>query len=127
MKRSWSISPLRDARPVLALRLTSRPLTPIRAVFAETIEARTHNYGAAQFSFNVAGGRCEACEGDGFREAYAVFSRRSHEMSAPATAALPARNSQGDLSRQEHCRKLQMSAREAFGFFRGQAQGAGTS
>ncbi|HEX3724778.1 MAG TPA: excinuclease ABC subunit UvrA, partial [Pirellulales bacterium] len=38
----------------------------IRAVFAETVEARMRNYTAAHFSFNVDGGRCSACEGDGY-------------------------------------------------------------
>ncbi len=38
----------------------------IRNVFAETIEARTHNYMASHFSFNVDGGRCPTCEGDGY-------------------------------------------------------------
>ena len=40
----------------------------IREVFAETLEARTHNYGASHFSFNVDGGRCTACSGDGYIE-----------------------------------------------------------
>ncbi|NQU24060.1 MAG: excinuclease ABC subunit UvrA, partial [Candidatus Nealsonbacteria bacterium] len=38
----------------------------IRAVFANTIEARTRNYSAGYFSFNVDGGRCPACRGDGY-------------------------------------------------------------
>ena len=38
----------------------------IRSVFAETTEARTHNYDATHFSFNVDGGRCPACEGEGY-------------------------------------------------------------
>jgi excinuclease ABC subunit A len=37
----------------------------IRAVFAETTEAKMRGYKAGRFSFNVKGGRCEACEGDG--------------------------------------------------------------
>jgi excinuclease ABC subunit A len=38
----------------------------IRAVFADTIEARTRNFAAGHFSFNVDGGRCTKCQGDGF-------------------------------------------------------------
>ncbi len=37
----------------------------IRAVFAETIEAKTRGFDKGRFSFNVPGGRCEACEGAG--------------------------------------------------------------
>ena len=39
--------------------------TDIRALFAETKEAKMRNYTQGRFSFNVKGGRCEACEGDG--------------------------------------------------------------
>lgn len=40
-------------------------LTPIRSIFSETAEARTRGYKPGRFSFNVRGGRCEACQGDG--------------------------------------------------------------
>ena len=40
----------------------------IREVFAQTVEAKTRGYGPGRFSFNVRGGRCEACSGDGIIE-----------------------------------------------------------
>ncbi len=40
----------------------------IRDLFAETEEARTRDYAASRFSFNMKGGRCEVCQGDGMQK-----------------------------------------------------------
>lgn len=39
--------------------------TPLRELFAQTKESKARGYGPGRFSFNVKGGRCENCEGDG--------------------------------------------------------------
>ncbi|WJV44818.1 excinuclease ABC subunit UvrA [Streptomyces flavofungini] len=45
----------------------------VRKVFAETDEARARGYGVGRFSFNVAGGRCETCQGEGFVSVELLF------------------------------------------------------
>jgi excinuclease ABC subunit A len=93
----------------------------IRAVFAETLEARTHNYSAGHFSFNVDGGRCGACEGDGFVQI---------DMQFLADVYMRCSQCQGRRYRKEIldvtyrgkniADVLEMSVRKAFSFFRGQ-------
>ena len=45
----------------------------IRQLFATTVEAKAKGYNAGRFSFNVQGGRCEACEGAGIKEIEMYF------------------------------------------------------
>ena len=92
----------------------------IRAVFAETVEARTRNFSASHFSFNVEGGRCERCRGDGYIPI---------DMQFLADVYMRCPECKGRRYRKEilavHYRGrniaevLDMTVREAFGFFRG--------
>ena len=95
----------------------------IRAVFADTVEARTHNYNAGHFSFNVDGGRCTACKGDGYQQI---------DMQFLADVYMKCGQCGGQRYRKEILEVayrgrniadvLEMTVREAFGFFRGQAK-----
>jgi excinuclease ABC subunit A len=92
----------------------------IRAVFAETVTAKTSNFTASHFSFNVDGGRCNECHGDGCIEI---------DMQFLADVYMACPQCHGTRYRREvlevHYRGrniadvLQMTAREAFTFFRG--------
>jgi excinuclease ABC subunit A len=94
---------------------------PIRTVFAETIEARTHNYTAGHFSFNVEGGRCDACQGEGYLKV---------DMQFMPDVYMRCGQCRGQRYRKEIlavkyrgkgiAEVLEMTVREAFGFFRGQ-------
>ncbi|MBZ4020434.1 excinuclease ABC subunit UvrA [Streptomyces purpurogeneiscleroticus] len=60
----------------------------VRKVFASTDEARTRGYKAGRFSFNVASGRCETCQGEGFVAVELLFLPGTY---APCTACHGAR------------------------------------
>lgn len=45
----------------------------VRKVFADTEQARARGYGVGRFSFNVSGGRCETCQGEGFVSVELLF------------------------------------------------------
>lgn len=93
----------------------------IRQVFADTVDARARNFGIGKFSFNTAGGRCEACQGEGTRQI---------DMKFMANLRVTCKFCQGQRYKQEilNCRYrsrniaqvLEMTVREAFAFFRGQ-------
>jgi len=51
----------------------------VRKVFAATDEARQRGYGAGRFSFNVPGGRCETCQGEGFVSVELLFLPSTYE------------------------------------------------
>ncbi|MDR1964098.1 MAG: excinuclease ABC subunit UvrA [Planctomycetaceae bacterium] len=95
----------------------------IRNVFAATADARTKNLTASRFSFNIDGGRCEQCKGDG----YTVI-----DMQFLPDMLVRCPQCHGKRYRPEIlevlyrgrniAEVLDMTAREAFSFFRGQAK-----
>ena len=93
----------------------------IRAVFADTIEARTHNYTASHFSFNVDGGRCTACKGDGYVEIDMQFLADVY-MKCDQCHGTRFMNNILDVTYRGRniADVLDMTIREAFSFFRGQ-------
>jgi excinuclease ABC subunit A len=92
----------------------------IRAVFADTVDARTRNYTASQFSFNVDGGRCTTCRGDGYLEIDMQFLADVY-MRCPQCGGTRYRDEiLGITYRGRNIAEvLEMTVREAFTFFRG--------
>jgi excinuclease ABC subunit A len=95
----------------------------IRAVFADTVEARTHNYSAGHFSFNVDGGRCTSCKGDGHVEIDMQFLADVY-MKCPQCDGTRYRREILDVTYRGRniADVLEMTVREAFSFFRGQTK-----
>jgi excinuclease ABC subunit A len=92
----------------------------IRAVFADTIDARTNNFTASHFSFNVDGGRCNQCQGDGYLEIDMQFLADVF-MKCPQCGGRRYRSEILEvLYRGRNIADvLDMTVREAFAFFRG--------
>ena len=92
----------------------------IRAVFAETVEARTRNLDAGQFSFNIDGGRCPVCHGDGYLEIDMQFLADVY-MKCPECQGRRYRREILDVKYRGRniADVLDMTVREAFTFFRG--------
>jgi excinuclease ABC subunit A len=94
---------------------------PIRAVFAETVDARTHNYSAGQFSFNLDGGRCSACEGEGYTHVDMQFMADVYMKCTQCEGTRYRREILAVKYRGKNIADvLAMTVREAFSFFRGQ-------
>lgn len=93
---------------------------PIRAMFAETNEAQARGFKASHFSFNVEGGRCEACQGDGFLQIDMRLMADVY-MKCPECQGQRFRREVLDVKHRGHniAEVLDLSVREAFTFFRG--------
>ena len=95
----------------------------IRNVFAETVEARTRGYNAGHFSFNVDGGRCTACRGDGYIQIDMQFLADVY-MKCGQCNGTRYRDEILDVTYRGRniADVLEMTVREAFTFFRGQTK-----
>jgi excinuclease ABC subunit A len=94
---------------------------PIRALFAEQPEARARGLVASHFSFNVEGGRCDTCHGDGFLAIDMQFMADVY-MRCPECRGRRYRKQVLEVKYRgrDIAEVLDMTAREAFTFFRGQ-------
>ncbi|MBQ9874538.1 MAG: excinuclease ABC subunit UvrA [Thermoguttaceae bacterium] len=93
----------------------------IRNLYAETPEAKARGYGAGYFSFNVDGGRCDACKGEGVIRTPMQFVADVYAR-CPFCGGKRYQRSVLDVTYRDRniADALDMTAREAFGFFRGQ-------
>ncbi len=91
----------------------------IRKTFAATHEAKARNFGAGQFSFNVEGGRCDACEGNGFLTIDMQFLA-DVPMRCPECRGTRYRPETLEITYRGRniAEVLDLTVREAFGFFR---------
>ena len=93
---------------------------PIRKVFAETVEAKTRNFGPGHFSFNSAKGQCSSCEGAGVLEIDMQFLA-DISMQCPSCRGTRYRDDILEVRYRDRsiADVLEMSVGEARSFFRG--------
>ncbi len=95
----------------------------VRNVFAATIEARTRNYDASHFSFNLDAGRCGTCQGDGFLKIDMQFLPDVYMKCGTCRGTRYRDEILGVTYRGRNIAEvLDMTVREAFTFFRGRAK-----
>ena len=95
----------------------------IRSIFAETPDAKAKGYNAGYFSFNVDGGRCNACKGEGFLTIDLQFMADMYIKCPQCGGRRYQREILDILYRGRSIAEvLDMTVREAFSFFRGQAK-----
>jgi len=93
----------------------------IRKAFAETVDASTHNMTASHFSFNVNGGRCQKCNGEGVQKIDMQFLADIHIKCDQCAGTRYRKEVLAVRYRDKTIAQvLQMTVREAFLFFRGQ-------
>ena len=93
---------------------------PIRLLFAETTEAKARSFKAGHFSFNADEGRCEACQGDGYKKIDMRFMADVY-MKCPECHGARYRREVLEVKYRglSIADVLNLSVREAFNFFRG--------
>ncbi|MDO4585978.1 MAG: excinuclease ABC subunit UvrA [Planctomycetia bacterium] len=95
----------------------------IRILFAETPEAKANLYNAGYFSFNVDGGRCNTCKGEGFIAIDMQFMADMFVKCPQCNGKRYQREILDILYRGKNIAEiLDMTVREAFAFFRGQSK-----
>ena len=89
----------------------------IRAVFAQTQDAKMRGYGPGRFSFNVKGGRCEACEGNGICRSRCIFCLTSMFPARCAREPLQPGDPGGQVQGKDHCRRAEHDGGGSRGLF----------
>lgn len=93
----------------------------IRGLFAGTLEAKTRGLGKAAFSFNTPGGRCERCSGTGYLVVDMQFLPEIHMICPDCGGQRYGKNVLEVKYRGLNMAEvLELTARDAFGYFRGQ-------